>query len=45
MHKQVLFKIRGIEFYFHEEDTVLVSGRACLDKLLPGDLLCREAPR
>lgn len=43
MHKHALFEIREIEFYFHEEDTVLVSGRACLDKLLPGDLACREA--
>lgn len=42
MHKQVLFKIRGIEFYFHKEDTVHVSGSTCLDKL-PGELLCRDA--
>lgn len=45
MHKQVLFKIREIEFYFHEKDTVLVSGRTCLDKLIPRDLQCREAPK
>lgn len=43
MHKQVLFKIREIEFYFREKDTALVSGRACLDKLLPEDLVRREA--